>query len=86
MLWITASYLFSWYAANFGSFNKTYGSLGAIVGFMVWIWISMIVVLLGAELDGEMEHQTMRDTTTGSEKPMGQREAHIADTLGPAQD
>ena len=61
MLWITASYLFSWYAANFGSFNKTYGSLGAIVGFMVWIWISMIVVLLGAELDAEMEHQTARD-------------------------
>ena len=67
MLWITASYLFSWYAANFGSFNKTYGSLGAIVGFMVWIWISMIVVLLGAELDAEMEHQTARDTPTGSE-------------------
>ena len=86
MLWITASYLFSWYAANFGSFNKTYGSLGAIVGFMVWIWISMIVVLLGAEVDAEMEHQTARDTTTGSEKPMGQREAHMADTLGAAQD
>ena len=86
MLWITASYLFSWYSANFGSFNKTYGSLGAIVGFMVWIWISMIVVLLGAELDAEIEDPTVRDTTTGSEKPMGQREAHMADTLGPAQD
>ena len=46
----------------------------------------MIVVLLGAELDAEMEHQTARDTTTGSEKPMGQREAHMADTLGAAQD
>ena len=86
MLWITASILFSWYAANFGSFNKTYGSLGAIVGFMVWIWISMIVVLLGAEVDAEMEHQTARDTTTGSEKPTGQREAHMTDTLRAAQD
>jgi membrane protein len=54
-LWIIASLLFSWYAANFGSFNKTYGSLGAVIGFMIWIWISMIVVLLGAEIDDEMK-------------------------------
>jgi membrane protein len=54
-LWIIASLLFSWYAANFGSFNKTYGSLGAAIGFMIWIWVSMIVVLLGAEIDAEME-------------------------------
>jgi membrane protein len=85
LFWVIASFLFSWYAANFGSFNKTYGSLGAIIGFMVWIWISMIVVLLGAELDAEMEHQTARDTTTGSAKPMEQREAYMADTVGPAQ-
>jgi Virulence factor BrkB len=49
--------LFSWYAENFGSYNKTYGSLGAIIGFMVWI--STIVVLIGAELHAEMEHQTI---------------------------
>lgn len=54
-LWIIASLLFSWYAANFGSFNKTYGSLGAVIGFMIWIWVSMIVILLGAEIDAEME-------------------------------
>jgi membrane protein len=77
--------LFSWYAANFGSFNKTYGSLGAIIGFMVWIWVSMIVVMLGAELDAEMEHQTTEDTTTGPAKPMGERRAHMADTVGPMQ-
>jgi len=53
--------LFSWYVANFGSFNKTYGSLGAIIGFMTWIWISITVVLLGAKLDAEMEHQTGPD-------------------------
>lgn len=51
LLWIAASYLFSWYTAHFGSYNKTYGSLGAVVGFMTWIWISVIVILLGAELD-----------------------------------
>lgn len=51
LLWLAASYLFSWYAAQFGNYNKTYGSLGAVVGFMTWIWISVIVILLGAELD-----------------------------------
>jgi membrane protein len=53
--WLIASILFSWYAANFGSFNKTYGSLGAVIGFMMWIWISAIVVLMGGELDAVME-------------------------------
>jgi len=56
ILWLIASALFTWYAANFGSYDKTYGSLGAVIGFMVWIWISTIVVLLGAEIDNEMEH------------------------------
>ncbi len=83
--WLAASILFSWYAANFGSYNKTYGSLGAAVGFMTWIWLSMIVVLLGAELDAEMEHQTMRDTTTGRPKPLGARGATMADTVGAPQ-
>lgn len=82
-LWIVASALFSWYAANFGTFNKTYGSLGAVVGFMTWLWISAIVILLGAELDAEMEHQTARDTTTGPSRPMGMRGARIADTVAP---
>lgn len=82
ILWLGASALFSWYAANFGKFNETYGSLGAAIGFMTWLWISAIVILLGAELDAEMEHQTARDTTTGSEKPMGARGARMADTVG----
>ena len=51
LLWLVASVLFSWYAANFGSYNKTYGSLGAVIGFMVWIWLSTVVILLGAEID-----------------------------------
>ena len=60
VLWLAASMLFSWYVANFDSYNKTYGSLGAGVGFMVWIWLSVVIVLLGAELNAEMEHQTAR--------------------------
>lgn len=82
LLWIIASVLFSWYAANFGTFNKTYGSLGAAIGFMTWLWISAIVILLGAEIDAELEHQTARDTTTGAPRPMGRRGAHMADTVG----
>jgi len=52
--WIAASLLFSWYAANFGSY-KTYGSLGAAIGFMTWMWLSTIVILIGAETDAVME-------------------------------
>jgi membrane protein len=80
--WIGLSLLFSWYAANFGSYNKTYGSLGAVIGFMTWIWISTIVIMLGAELDAEIEHQTCRDSTVGPPKPMGTRGATMADTVG----
>jgi membrane protein len=85
LAWLAASALFSWYASNFGKFNETYGSLGAAVGFMTWLWVSAIVILLGAELDAEMEHQTARDTTTGEPKPMGGRGARMADTLGAPQ-
>lgn len=84
VLWLAASALFSWYAANFGTFNQTYGSLGAVVGFMTWLWISAIVILLGAELNAEMEHQTARDTTAGRPKPLGVRGAEMADTVGAA--
>jgi membrane protein len=58
--WVGVSVLFSWYVANFGSYDKTYGSLGAIIGFMTWIWLSVIVVLVGAKLDAEMERRTAR--------------------------
>jgi membrane protein len=85
VLWLMASALFSWYAASFGKFNETYGSLGAVIGFMTWLWISAIVILLGAELDAEMEHQTAHDSTTGSPRPMGARGATMADTVGPAR-
>jgi membrane protein len=55
--WLVLSILFSWYAESFGNFNRTYGSLGAVIGFMTWIWLSAIVILIGAELDAEMEHR-----------------------------
>ena len=84
--WLVVSVAFSWYAENFGSYNKTYGSLGAIIAFMFWIWLSIIVMLIGAELNAETEHQTVRDTTTGRPKPMGARGARMADTAGAPQD
>jgi membrane protein len=83
--WLVVSILFSWYAENFGSYNETYGSLGAIIAFMFWIWLSIIVVLIGAELNAETEHQTVRDTTTGRPKPMGGRGAKMAHTIGARQ-
>jgi len=84
--WIAASYLFSWYLASFANYNATYGSLGAAIGLMMWLWISTIVVLLGAELNAEIEHQTARDSTTGGDKPLGVRGAVMADTVGAKHD
>ncbi|WP_430910405.1 YihY/virulence factor BrkB family protein [Methylobacterium sp. sgz302541] len=84
VLWLVGSLLFSWYVASFGNYNETYGSLGAVIGFMTWIWISATIVLLGGEINAEMEHQTGRDTTTGRELPLGKREARMADTVGAA--
>ncbi len=85
LLWIAASMLFSWYVTTFDSYNRVYGSLGAGVGFMVWLWISAIIVLLGGELNAEMEHQTARDTTEGGAKPLGSRGAMMADHVGESQ-
>ena len=79
--WLIVSVAFSYYAAHFGSYNKTYGTLGAAVGFMTWLWLSATVVLVGAELDAEMEHQTAEDTTDGPPRPMGQRGADAADRV-----
>ncbi|TPG44897.1 YihY/virulence factor BrkB family protein [Roseomonas nepalensis] len=79
--WLLGSAGFSFYVANFGSYNETYGALGAVIGFMTWIWISTAIVLVGAELDAEMERQTERDTTEGPEEPLGARGAKMADTV-----
>ena len=81
LAWIGLSLGFSWYVSHFGSYNKTYGSLGAVVGFMTWIWLSTTVVLLGAQINAELETQTRRDSTVGAEKPLGTRGAASANTV-----
>jgi membrane protein len=85
LLWLAASAAFSIYVANFANYEKTYGSLGAVIGFMTWVYVSAQVVLLGAELNAEIEHQTAKDTTVGPDRPLGQRGAVMADTIGAPQ-
>jgi membrane protein len=82
-LWIIGSALFALYATHLGRFDKTYGALGGVVALLLWLYLTAFVVLLGAELNAEMEHQTARDTTRGPERPMGERDATMADHLGP---
>ena len=85
-IWIGGSLLLSWYVANFGSYNATYGSLGAIIGFLMWMWLSTIIVLAGAEINAETEHQAARDSTEGAPKHMGARRgARMADEVGEAR-
>lgn len=84
LLWVAASMVFSWYVTAFDSYNRIYGSLGAAVGFMTWTWISAMIVLLGALLNAELEHQTAHDTTDGPPKPLGLRGATMADHVGAA--
>jgi membrane protein len=86
LAWIAVSLAFSWYLSKFADYNATYGSLGAVIGLMMWMWISTLVILIGAELNSEIEHQTARDSTVGAEKPLGARGAVMADTVGAAQD
>jgi membrane protein len=83
--WLATSMLFSWYVANFGNYNETYGSLGAVIGFMTWLWLSTTIILVGAELNAEIEHQTALDSTVGPAKPLGRRGATMADTIGEAK-
>ena len=91
MVRIAASPLFSWYAANFGSFDKSYGSLGAAIGFMIWIWLSVTVVLVGAKFNAEVERQTACESTVGSESrsasaaPLAQRGRKTDPIVAPAR-
>jgi membrane protein len=86
VVWIAVSIGFSYYLENFANYNATYGTLGAVIGFMTWTWISVIILIVGAELNAEMEHQTAKDTTTGVPQPMGARGAAVADPLGRSTD
>ena len=82
--WLGVSLTFSWYVNNVAHFGVTYGSLGAIIAYMLWVWVSAMAVLVGSELNAEVEHQTAIDTTVGSERAMGERGAVMADTVGKA--
>lgn len=80
VLWLAGSLGFSFYVANFADYNGTYGALGGVVVLLLWLFISAFSLLLGAELNAELELQTRRDTTTGAPEPMGHRQAMVADT------
>ena len=86
ILWLLGSAAFSLYVSKFASYDKTYGPLGAVVVFLMWLYISALTVLIGAEFNSEMERQTKRDTTEGPEKPLGARGATSADTVGPSRE
>jgi membrane protein len=79
VLWLAGSLLFSLFVNNFGRLDETYGSFAAVITLMLWFFLTAYIVLLGAEVNSEMEHQTRRDTTTGEDKPMGQRGGYHAD-------
>lgn len=85
VLWLIGSMGFSFYVANFASYNETYGSLGAVVILLMWLWLSTYIILIGGEINAEMEHQTAQDTTEGHPQPLGARRAYVADTVGEAR-
>ena len=80
--WLVGSLGFSLYVNTIAHYDATYGPLGAVIAFMVWVWFSIMAILVGAELNAEIEHQTAVDSTTGPEQPMGARGAAMADTVG----
>jgi membrane protein len=82
IIWLAGSVGFSIYVKNFSNYNQTYGALGGVVILNLWLLLTMFSVLLGAEINSEMEHQTRKDTTTGPARPMGERDATKADHLG----
>jgi membrane protein len=81
ILWIAGSALFSLYVAKFASYNKTYGSLGAVIVLLMWLYVSSYFMLIGATINAESERQTEKDTTTGDPQPIGKRDAVVADTV-----
>lgn len=80
--WLAVSLGFGLYASNFGNYGATYGALSAVIVTLMWLYLSAYILILGAELNSEIEHQTAEDTTVGRAKPLGQRDAYVADTVG----
>ena len=83
-LWLLGSLAFALYVSSFGAYGETYGAIGGVIVLLLWFYLSGVVVVLGAEINAELEHQTAYDTTQGDPHPMGQRGAEAADTLGPS--
>jgi membrane protein len=81
IIWLAASIGFSLYVQTFGNYAKTYGSLAAVVVLMLWLWLTAYAILLGAEINAESEQQTVRDTTKGVPRPLGERGAVKADSV-----
>jgi membrane protein len=86
ILWILGSIAFSVYVSHFSSYDKTYGSLGGVVVMLTWLYLSAFVILLGAIINAQAERQTAADSTTGHPRPLGERQAHAADTVGETPD
>ena len=86
VVWLAASVAFTLYLENFADYNAMYGSLGALIGFLFWVWISVLIIIVGAALNAEMEHQTTKDTTDPPQQEMGHRGAVVADTVGETAD
>ena len=82
LLWLLGSAGFSLYVRTSGTFSEIYGTLGAIIVLLLWFFLSAFSIVLGALLNAEMERQTRRDTTVGDPRPMGERGAFVADTVG----
>jgi membrane protein len=85
-VWLLASAGFSYYVSHFANYDRTYGSLGAVIILLFWLYLSFYIVLLGAEINSELELQTAQDTTRGKPKPMGQRGAFVADHIAGGAD
>jgi membrane protein len=81
VLWIGASVLFSTYVQYFGSYNATYGSIGAVIVLLLWLYLTAVAVIIGAGINAEAERQTARDSTIGRPRPRGERGAVVADRL-----
>jgi membrane protein len=81
VIWALVSLGFSFYVNNFGSYDKTYGAIAGVIVLMLWLYLTCYLVLLGAEINSESEHQTAEDTTEGPPVPMGERNATMADEL-----
>ncbi len=81
VVWVLVSLAFSFYVSNFGSYNETYGAIAGVIVLMLWLYLTCYLVLLGAEINAESEHQTAKDTTQGPAVPMGDRDAKVADEL-----